>query len=170
MEALKINLPYPSFDEVTEDKKTAIILLNAYASAHGELNAVLQYIYHYFYYSKLGEIELAQTILRISLAEMEHFELLGEAILKLGVDPVYIKPCYKTEFYSTASVSYSKSICKMLMDDISGELEAINTYEKILSQIDNEKIETIISRIKLDEELHVKILKEYYTDYCKRKY
>ena len=100
---------------------------------------------------------------------MEHFEILGETILKLGVDPIYIKPCYKTEFYSTASVSYSKSICKMLMDDIAGEVEAINTYEKILSQINNEKVETIISRIKLDEELHVRILKEYYDKYCIRK-
>ena len=48
----------------------------------------------------------------------------------------------------------------MLMDDINGELRAIADYDKILAELNNERVAAIIKRIKLDEELHVKVLRE----------
>ena len=48
----------------------------------------------------------------------------------------------------------------MLMDDINGELAAIAEYDRIIGELRNERVSAIIKRIKLDEELHVKILRE----------
>jgi rubrerythrin len=48
----------------------------------------------------------------------------------------------------------------MLYDDVLGELMAIQGYQKIISSTNDEKIIEIISRIKLDEELHVLALEK----------
>ena len=158
---LIVSLPYPSLDDIEKDKKTAVILSRAYAGCHGELNAILQYIYHHFHFNDLRKKEHAEKLIEISIAEMLHLSLLGEALLKLGLDPQYItySPLFNN-FYSTKNVSYSKQIDKMLLDDLSGELVAIEEYKEISQSINNPKIQALLSRIILDEELHVQVLKE----------
>lgn len=161
MKSLAVNLPYPTLDNIKTDKKSAIIISNAYASSHGELNSILQYVYHYFHLKSLNEQDIAKTVIGIAISEMHHLEILASLMLKLGADPTFIKPFYGLEYYSTASVSYSKSVQKMLMDDISMELVAINQYEKINSALTDEKVQSVILRLKLDEELHVKALRNH---------
>ncbi len=158
---LIVSLPYPSLDDIEKDKKTALILSRAYAGCHGELNAILQYIYHHFYFNDLRKKEYAEKLIEISLAEMLHLSLLGETLLKLGLDPQYItySPLFNN-FYSTKNVSYSKQIDKMLLDDLSSELVAIEEYKEISQSIKDPKIQALLSRIILDEELHVQVLKE----------
>ena len=46
----------------------------------------------------------------------------------------------------------------MLLDDISGEITAINSYKDMEKKLP-ENVAAIIARIRLDEELHVKALK-----------
>ena len=46
------------------------------------------------------------------------------------------------------------------MDDITGELTAIEEYTQMLGQLSDERVGAVISRIRLDEELHVKVLQE----------
>ena len=162
---LAVNMPYPDTDGIKRDEKIARIISPAYASLSGELNAVMQYVYHYFNFKISDDADNADVMLGIALAEMNHLEKLGELLITLGVDPVYTAyPPYKTDFYSTRGISYSKTAVKMLLDDIAGELAAINEYQKILDKIpktDNgERVGAIIYRIIIDEELHVKILKD----------
>lgn len=162
---LAVNMPYPDTDGIKRDEKIARIISPAYASLSGELNAVMQYVYHYFNFKISDDADNADVMLGIALAEMNHLEKLGELLITLGVDPVYTAyPPYKTDFYSARGVSYSKTAVKMLLDDIAGELAAINEYQKILDKIpktDNgERVGAIIYRIIIDEELHVKILKD----------
>ena len=155
-----VNLPYPSLDCITRDTCSAEIIAPAYAGMHGELNAVLQYVYHNFYFDKEGNSQTADTLIGISVAEMKHLEILGDMTLRLGADPVFARrPPYKCDFYSAGFVSYSKTAKKMLMDDISGELIAIRNYEEILKRLCNEVVAAVISRIKMDEELHIRVLK-----------
>ncbi len=163
---IKIDLPYPSLCGITQDLKTARIISPAYAGTHSELTATLQYIYHYFNFVKEFDEKTAQTLMGIAVAEMEHIEILGNVLVKLGVDPIFthFPPC-KTDYYSTRAVSYSKTPVKMLLDDISGELVAISEYRKIIDCIDNERVSEIISRIILDEELHVTVLKDLAKQY-----
>lgn len=158
---IQLDLPYPSFDCICEDLRSAMIISPAYASSHSELNAILQYIYHFFNFSRLGQDKTAETLMGIAVAEMHHLEILGLTIDKLGVNPLFAEyPQSRWNFYSSVSVGYSRLPEKMLMDDISGELAAINEYKRMLTELKNEKVAAIISRIVLDEELHVKVLKE----------
>ena len=157
---ISVALPYPPINGIGQDKKSAALLGSAYAGRHGELKAILQYIYHYFFYKKLGDEITAKTVLGIALAEMKHLEILGELMLELGADPVLYRMTPFGREEAITNVSYSKTKEKMLMDDIAGELVAINEYNKIVEALNNERVEAVLKRIVIDEELHVKALKE----------
>ncbi len=160
-----VDLPYPELDKIEKDIKSAVIISPAYASMHGELNAVLQYMYHYFIFKQTLNDKTANVIMSISVAEMQHFKILGETLCKLGVNPIFTKtPPYGYNYYTSAGVSYSTTPIKMLIDDISGEILAIKTYEKMLCGLKNEMVAAVIKRISLDEELHVKMLKDCLKD------
>lgn len=161
IKALKIDLPYPDVSVLKPNKYTASVIAPAYAGLHGEITATLQYLYHRFNFLQEKDVKTADTLLAISLAEMEHVELLGKTLLQLGVKPVYsLSPPYKYNFYNTSYVSYSNTPEKMLLDDITDELSAIAQYEEMIKRLDDECVQTIISRIILDEQLHVRVLKE----------
>lgn len=162
MKPICLDLPYPPLDCIGCDPLSARIIFPAYATAHGELTAVLQYIYHSFRFGCLEDRQTAETLVGIAVAEMRHFDILGEMLLRLGVDPVYTTnlPGTPFNFYSASAVSYSKTAKKMLMDDLSGELCAVQTYGRMLSCLCNEDVAAVIARIKMDEELHVQVLKE----------
>ena len=158
---IKVQLPYPSVDGLLEDFKSACVIAPSYCGIHGELDAILQYVYHSFYFNKLGDKETAGTLMGIAMCEMEHFELLGSALLKLGVDPMFTKqPCIRSGVYNTCYISYSKSPVKMLIDDITGEMVAIDEYEKMCEKLQEEDVSALIKRIMLDEQVHIKVLKE----------
>ena len=164
-----IELPYPSFN-LQKDIVAAQTIFPAYAAMNGELNAILQYTYHHLYFEEL-DIEIAEILSAISIAEMKHFEILGKTLLMLGIDPVFSgNPIYKFDYYSTKNVNYSKTPHKMLLDDLSGEMLAVKQYEEIIKTLNNEQVAAIISRIKLDEELHIKVLKDALTKICDKKW
>ena len=158
---LSLNLPYPSFEEIVIDKNSAKQISFLYAGRHGELNAILQYTYHYFYFNRLGDKETSESLMGIALSEMHHLKILGMVLLKAGIDPVYAGYLpFGCNFYKTDSVCYSKNAEKMLLDDIAGEMVAIDAYDKAIMGVSDDKIKAVLLRIKLDEELHVKVLRE----------
>ncbi len=158
---IALELPYPEPNNLCRDLVSARALSAAYAGGHGELTSILQYAYHHFWFENSGDEKTASVLVGIAVAEMRHLDILGKTLLALGVDPVFTRfPPYKCDFYSSSFVNYSKTAKKMLLDDVAGELKAINDYREILSVINNEDVAAIVSRIILDEELHVKALKE----------
>lgn len=158
---IRLSLPYPKFSGIGEDYRSAAIISPAYAGMHGELNAVLQYIFHSFYFEKAGMNEAADVMIGIAISEMKHLDLLGSLLLELGVQPIFTTlPPRRCNFYNTSAIHYSQTPQRMLMDDITGELAAIEEYTQMLDQLTNEAAGALISRIRLDEELHVKVLKE----------
>ena len=96
----------------------------------------------------------------IAVAEMKHIDILGTAMLKLGVSPKFVQCPNTKEYYNTSAVSQSTTPQKMLMDDIQGEMNAIADYQKMLFVLKNEQVEAIIQRIILDEQLHLETLKK----------
>ena len=164
MKPLIANLPYPSTEYLVKDVRSGQIISFAYATLKSELTAILQYTYHHFYFGDINK-DYADTLMGIAIAEMKHLDILGEAMLKLGVDPNFIQCPNTRTYFSTSTVSQSKTPQKMLMDDIGGELEAIATYKKMLFILENEQVEAIIQRIIIDEELHLEKLKEMLKTY-----
>lgn len=159
MKPLICDLPYPSVDVLTKDVRSGNIISFAYATLRGELTATLQYAYHHFYFDKPNP-EYADTLMCIALAEMKHIDILGSAMLNLGVSPKYIQCPNTKEYYDTSLVSQSTTPQKMLMDDIQGEMNAIADYQKMLFVLKNEQVEAIVQRIILDEQLHLETLKK----------
>ena len=165
LKPLICDLPYPSTDTLTTDVRSGQIISFAYATLRGEITATLQYVYHHFYFGEIDEND-AEILMAIAKAEMIHIDILGTAMLKLGVSPRYVQVPNTNNFYNTSTVSCSTTPQKMIMDDIKGEMNAIADYQKMLFILKNEQVEAIIQRIILDEELHLEKLKEMLKKYA----
>ncbi len=161
--ALTVDLPYPTVTATKPDIRSANILSLGYANSDGELDSVLQYIYHSFRFAPFGD-KYSDLLQSIAIAEMKHVDLLGETMLTLGVDPRFTIQANKNIYYSTEYVSYSKTPTKMVMDDYRLELEAIAIYNKMLNLLDNEQVSALISRIILDEQLHAQTFRDLLID------
>ena len=74
-------------------------------------------------------------------------------------------PAVGLYFYSAKYVTYSQSLKYMLEDDIRAEKHAINSYEKMLKLLKNEKVKQIISRILQDEILHLEKFEQLLSDF-----
>lgn len=156
---LTVPEPFPSIKDLCEDAYSLRIISPAYASSTGELNAILQYIYHSFFFERCGYADAAEKLVSIAVAEMQHLDLLGQTILALGAPPVYCRnPSTGFDFYSAKYVAYSRSLKFMLEDDILGEKQAISEYDNMLKRLKNPQVKKIVSRIRSDEILHLETL------------
>ena len=161
MKAIRLDLPYPGTEGIGKDEKAATIVSPAYAGREGEITAILQYEFQTHYFRRSGDKETAETLGGIAVAEMHHLDSLGGLMLELGVSPVYVSPLPRgMRYYATDRVSAAVTPCKMLLDDVAGELEAIAEYDFILANLKNERVAAVIKRIRLDEEFHVTVLRE----------
>lgn len=157
---LTLNETFPTTDGICPDAYSLAVISPAYASSTGELNAILQYFYHFFNFEQQGLKEYAETLEGIAIAEMLHLKLLGETITALGSQPIYCQyPPTAYNFYSTKFVSYSRNLVNMIEDDIMDEKHAICQYKKMLTRLKNEQVKAIVSRILEDEKLHLEVLK-----------
>ena len=152
---------FPTTEGLCPDAYSLAIISPAYASATGELNAILQYIYQSFCFDKQGLKEYADDLKGIAIAEMMHLDILGKAIIALGAQPIFCQnPPTAFNFYSAKYVTYSRNIINMIEDDIIGERRTISQYSKMITRLKNEQLKGIISRIIDDEKLHLDRLKE----------
>ena len=158
---LTLNEPFPTTEGLCPDAYSLAVISPAYSSSTGELNAILQYFYHFFNFEHQGCSEYAETLERIAIAEMLHLKLLGETIIALGAQPIYCQyPPTAYNFYSAKFVSYSRNLVNMIEDDIMSEKHAICQYSRMLKRLKNEQVKLIVSRILADEKLHLAALKD----------
>lgn len=163
---LIVDAPYPTTEGISHDFYSLRIISQQYATSTGELNNVLQYIYHSFNFGYKGYGVYAETLESIAIAEMMHFSLLGKTIMALGAQPVYAQcPPSGFNFYSAKYVAYSQSLKYMLEDDIRAENHAIKCYEKMLKLLKNQKVAEIISRILQDEKIHLAKFEQLLSDF-----
>lgn len=159
MQGLSVDQQYPSIDGLEKDRQSVRIISPAYADRGSELTAILQYVYQSVVFSGLQMKQYSRLLAEIGVAEMHHMELLGEMLLQLGAKPVYTsRPPHLFDFYSTGAVNYTVLPEEMIRADIRGETEAIRTYREMVCRLQNEKVAAVISRIILDEELHLSTL------------
>ncbi len=157
---LRVDLPYPSLDNLQNDLNAARIIAPAYSGIYiSECNAVFQYTYHHLYFDELSMADFAYSLESISITEMIHFEILGKMLLKLGVDPIFSINPPGRNFYNTSQIAYSKVPIKMIMDDISAEMAAINDYQLMIKRLKNEQVSAVLQRIVMDEMLHLEEFK-----------
>lgn len=162
-----LGLAYPSLDGVEPNTELATMLMSDYAGRNGELTGILQYTYQKLYFEKMGYQDLASAFGSIATTEMVHFDLLGGLIFALGGDPKYlsISPSGKQIWWSGNFVDYSKGITKILLDSIAGEAFCIRQYKKLKEYTNDDIVHSILTRIILDEEKHIQILRDLLNKY-----
>lgn len=152
---LILNTPYPDLSSVKLDLKSASIIYQAYAGAHGELTASIGCANRFFSIYHLEDENSKSLFLSIMLAEICHLELLSELLVKLGVDNHHLK-------FIPRIIDNGKSrpperqggVEKALLDAMSFELVSIEGYKKILRRLKDQTPKKVIERIIQDEEYH----------------
>ena len=159
--SLSVDQPYPSLDDVKEDRKALRIVSPAYAGRDGELTAILQYVYQSVLLGANGKEREAKLLLDIAVVEMHHLQILGTLITKLGAPPVFTAcPPYPVSYYSASCVNYTRSLASMISADICAEHDAISEYTRMLCGLKNPAVAAVIERIREDERLHLNLLEQ----------
>ena len=97
---------------------------------------------------------------------MHHMQILGELIVKLGGTPGYwINNKKKKSYWSPTFLNYNTALKQAIIVDINSEKDAIKQYKTTIKQIDDKNIIDIINRIILDEEYHIQLLTNIYTNH-----
>ncbi|QGG48442.1 ferritin-like domain-containing protein [Heliorestis convoluta] len=155
--------PYPEIKVAGKNIFYAQLLLDPYASNVSEVNAINQYLYHYFRFDHACLKDIAELEEGISIVEMYHMEILAELILKLGGDPRYVDS--KNCSYNASFVYYGRHVLDMLAADMEAERSAILQYRRLIDQIDDPYVKAILRRIIKDEQHHLKLFTEAYRRY-----
>lgn len=158
-ESCSIMLPYPKIDVNEKNLEFAKMIKKCYCGICSELTLVNQYSYQ----QVLINSYLKEIFKKITKVEEEHLNILGELIISLGGDPFFtIEKRSKIFNWSTKFIKKDTSLKNILINNINSEVEIIKEYRKITLIVENENIVTILNRIILDEELHIKIFKKIY--------
>ncbi|MDE5990365.1 MAG: manganese catalase family protein [Clostridia bacterium] len=150
-----LDLPYPELEEPFYPGDVKCIV-DDYCGRTGEMTAVMQYLYQH-YITANNNKRLSQALKGLALTEMRHHALLGEAIAKMGGDPIIGG---STCFWSGANVNYVKNPVAFLQHDIMTEKQAIANHSRAAACVKNPTLSELMLRIVKDEELHVTILRE----------
>lgn len=148
-----VNMPYPEVSGNVSER-TLMDLYDLYAGRTSEMTAVTTYVYQHVLTQKQFE-EISELISGISMVEMRHIELLASAINTFGGDPVFAG---RYNWFSGSYADYEKDLKQMLLRDIEAEKAAANAYLKAAENTDNESLKELLTRISMDEELHVTLL------------
>ena len=147
------DLHYPTL-QVEKNLHDSKILMPVYGGVQGEITAVMTYTYQHF----VAEDEALKEMLEgVSIAEMKHVDLLGNAITVLGGYPVIGGRAY----WSGSYVNYTLDPKRFLRQNILAEENAILGYERAILNLSQDSVKNLIERIILDEEIHVKLFKEF---------
>ena len=150
----KKNIPYPKLMNIRQNINYANLLYKSYASADGELTAVLQYIYEHIELKRYENF--SKILLSIAIEEMHHLELIGDLIKKLGGKPYFMdKEC---NIWSANNIKYNfNNVYDMLIYNIESEKKAIIEYKEAIKYTQNKSIKDLLERIILDEQTHLEI-------------
>lgn len=150
-----IDKPYTKVGDIKKNPHYARLLLNAYGGMVSELTGILTYRYQHLIIESTHEC-IARALSKISIQEMHHLELLGDTIIALGGDPMYMNRMGQP--WTSQYVNYSKGIRKMLIDDINTERMGIADYENLIKLIPEPLVQNLLKRIIEDEECHIEAL------------
>lgn len=157
--ACSIKLPYPKVDVKRKNSQYAKMIKKCYCGLYSELTLINQYMYQKF----IVIPHLKDIFDKISQVELEHFNILGELLIALGESPSFLlEKNHKTYNWSTNCISYENNLKDILIKNIQNEEKIIKEYRNIAKIVEDDNIITILNRIILDEELHLKIFKEIY--------
>jgi bacterioferritin len=153
---IKHSEEYPEIINATADARTVMILKDLLSSSQGELEGVLQY----FYQSRIANVidkEISQILEEISIVEMEHAQLLMDAIVAFGGNPKFENS--KSQPFSASYLNYSNRLKDILENNIKDEQQAVQNYINASNLVTNNSLSKLLLRIAEDERLHLNTFK-----------
>ena len=160
-------LPYPTVG-ACKDAHSAKLLAPFYAGRRGELACVSQCLYQSIRLSAEQKEVGADMLERIAVDDALHFQLLGKAMLSLGVDPVLsVSPPQKKKWFDTSAVSTACHPATMVLETLMIKRNAVDGYRRAAARAQNPDVQHLLLRIALDEKKHAKALAELYRTLCK---
>lgn len=150
-----LDLPYPELVGPFYPADVRCIV-DDYSGKTGELTAVMQYLYQHYITADYDE-RISKAMKEVAIVEMRHHAMLGEAIAKMGGDPIMGG---STCFWSGANVNYIKNPIAFLQHNIMMEKQAIANHSRAAACVKNPTLSELMLRIVKDEEVHVAIFKE----------
>lgn len=151
------NIPYPKIPKLYPNKRYAIMLYNNFAGEFGELSAITQYIYENIDLENNNDI--SSILLKISVQEMKHLQLIGKILVALGEKPYYQDMNKKA--WSSKNIKYcTGNIKEMMKHNIYLEEMAISEYKKATRFTRNIELRRIFERIIMDEINHIEVFKK----------
>lgn len=158
---VRADLPYPEIRVEKPNRAYARILMQDIAATRGEMTAIYEYLYQNWVLGE-GYEELAHTLLRIAEVEMHHIDIIGRLIVLLGGDPRCFSPMGNGFYpWSGNMVSYSRSVRRMLADDISYEQSAVDGYTAQAAVIEDRYVSEQLTRLAMDEQIHHAIFESF---------
>ena len=151
---------YPSIDYLKKNKDLAYKIKKIYSGKNSEMTTINNYVYQKLILDDdLKEIK--DVLEKIAIVEMQHLDLLGKMIKKLGLYPSYtfINKKGNEVYWDTSFVNYETDLKKILINNIKSEEKSIKEYKDIIKYASDEIITNVFNRIILDEEQHIKIFK-----------
>ncbi|MBR6688869.1 MAG: manganese catalase family protein [Clostridia bacterium] len=160
----KVNKPYPEITLTSLPFEVISKIKRLYADRRSEMTSVMQYIYQHFILGSAEGLEnVSHTMEEISVAEMEHYEILAKIMVKCGVDPkncVFIDNNIDIcDYWKANYVNYTRDFIDMFEKNIALEQSGINGYLDLINSTDNENLKDIIERIIEDEKAHIAYFK-----------
>lgn len=147
---------YPKIPKLCPNKKYADFIYDSFAGEEGELTAITQYIYEHI--ELMDNENIKKILLDIAIQEMNHLEILGSILVKMGEKPFYKNS--QNHCWNSNNVNYK--ICnlkEMMKINIESENKSINQYKKLIRYTSNIYLRKTYERILLDEMSHLEIFK-----------
>lgn len=160
----KIDKPYPKVMLSGQNNgKQVHCIMDDYSGKYGEITAITQYMYNAYICESFGDSELYDIFRGISIVEMTHHQLLGEAITTFDGDPVFAG---NNKWWSGSDIDYQTIREKMIRAAIKLEEITIVNYNKAIACTTNQSLADLIERIIEDERLHLSIFKKQLYQSC----
>lgn len=158
-----VDIPYPEIRVEKPNIEYAKVLSNIYAGEISEESCINLYIFEHIALFNTYE-EYSEILKRIAIVEMHHLQMLGETIKLLGMKPILMN--YNSEKkgfipWKSNYIDYNTNIEDVIDLDIKSEKKAIEVYKNIFEIVKDKYVRNLITRIIMDEELHLKIFNDF---------
>ena len=148
---IKIECPNPAY---------ANEMLSNIGSCNSELSAVNLYLYNNIILTDTNR-QFAEIFRKIAIVEMHHWQIFAQLARMLGADPrPWSISCGSPVYWSPDCLTYPQQTKCLLENSLKGEQDAIAKYERQACSIRDSCVTALLSRIILDEKIHVEIFRE----------
>ena len=149
---------YTKITNATCDCRTIRILKNLLSGRFGELTGIHSYLFQNIISNGINQ-NLANALNNLSLEELLHANLLGNAILNFGGTPRFSNG--QGTFWSGRNVNYQTDQNSFIRSNISREERSIRDYEDAIARVNNESLRQLLREIIEDKRQHIIILNSF---------